>query len=139
MPMGLFVTCYIDDPFAVSPISIYPRARLGARGNISTHAVTADDNPAGAPRTDAKVEERLAGPFYRRFRRRQRDREKAERLFSVRATRLEQLEGWVVGGGKGALICHPFERDGPRNRHLSTERSGRMSRSAGSSSGTHLS
>ena len=67
------LTCYIDCPIVGSPIGLYPCARPGAAGNVSPHAATADDNPASASGPDTKIEECLAGLFYRRLCRRQWD------------------------------------------------------------------
>lgn len=86
-------TGYINHPFLGSPISIYPYTRLGTAGDIGPHAAAADDNPAGASRTDTEIEKRPAGLFYRRLCRRQRDREKAERLLSIGAV-MDQAGRW---------------------------------------------
>jgi hypothetical protein len=113
----------------------YPYTRLGMAGDISPHAATADDNPAGASRTDTEIEKRPAGPFYRRLCRRQRDREKAERLLSIGAV-IES--GREMVKKKSAILTKGRAARGI-GAHLSTKISGRTSRSAGSSSGTHLS
>src|SRR5260221_14720654 len=86
MPMGNSFTCDVNHPFFGSPISVYPYAGLGTAGDIGPHAAATNYNPAGASRANTKVEKRLAGLFYRRLGRGQRDREKPERLLSVGTT-----------------------------------------------------
>jgi hypothetical protein len=129
------ITCHVNHPFIGSPISIYPCARLRTAGDICPHATATNDNPAGAPRTDAEVEECLACLLYRRPGRWERDREKPECLLGIRTITIRQ--------GKTGQKRNAFRRKGtggPRIRlYLSTDMRGRTSRSAGSSSGTQLS
>ena len=86
------ITCHINHPFIGSPISIYPCARLGTAGNICPHAAATNDNPTSSPRTDAKVEKCLAGLFYRRLGRRERDGEKSECFLGIRTNMIRQGE-----------------------------------------------
>jgi len=84
--MGNSFTCHVNHPLFGSPISVYPYTRLGTAGDIGSHAAATNYNPAGASRANAEVEKRLAGLFYRRLGRGQRDREKPERLLSIGTT-----------------------------------------------------
>lgn len=112
------------------PVRINPFTRMGAAGDKGSHSAATDDNPAAASSTDTKIKECLAGLFNQWFRWWQREGEKPESLLSIRA----------VGSGRKWSDVH-FDRVGRmirEIRHLNTEMCGRTSRSAGSSSGTHL-
>jgi hypothetical protein len=84
------ITCHINHPFIGSPISTYPCARPRTAGNICPHAATTNDNPAGASGTDTEVKKCLAGLFYRRLGRRERDGEKPECLLGIRTVTTRQ-------------------------------------------------
>lgn len=92
MPMGNSFTCHVNHPFFGFPIRVYPYARLGTAGDIGSHAAATNYNPAGASRANAEGEKRLAGLFYRRLGRRQRDREKPERFLSIGAIALRSVK-----------------------------------------------
>ena len=113
--------------FIGSPIRVNPFTRLGAASDKSSYFAATDDNPAGASSTDTKIKECLAGLFNQWFCRWQREGEKPESLLRIRA----------VGSGRRWSDVR-FDKMIREIRHLSTEMSGKTSRSAGSSSGTHL-
>ena len=86
------ITCHINHPFIGSPISIYPCARPRTAGNICPDATATNDNPASASRTDAEVEKCLAGLFYRRLGRRERDGKKPKCLLGIRTVTIRARE-----------------------------------------------